>query len=463
MKLLFSLLVFFSLLAVPIGCSSSKKIEALKPVPSDNTPAVYETSTSFINMPVEIPLKEVETQLNKALTGLIYNDSILSDDKTEMKIWKQAPIKLTEKNGNLESVVPLKMWIKLKYGTDYLGLNDTREINLNGTVTILSDVKLSNWKLTTSSSIEDFEWSESPSIVVSGKNIPITYIVNPTLRIFKSKIAKKIDNAIGKSVDFRPTVLSVLEKLSIPIQTSEQYEAWFKMIPAELYVTDAVLAKNKITMDMGLKCSMQTVVGEKPANTFKKENIVLKPVTSMPNKIEASVAAVSTYETASRLINKKFQGQVFSSGSRKVTVQKVDLWHKDGKMIVALDMIGSVNGTIYLSGYPSYNAATKEIYFDQLDYVLDTKGALTRTANWLLSGIILNKIQKTCRYSIQGNLDEAKKNLLPYLTNYSPMKGVFVNGTLNDLEFDRVALTDKAIIAFIKGSGQMNVKIEGMD
>ena len=463
MKTFISIVAVFALFLVFISCSATKKVEALKPMPSDNTPAVYKTTTSYINMPVEVPLKEIENQLNKSLSGLIYNDSILDDDKTEMKIWKQAPIKLIEKNGKIQSVVPMKIWAKVKYGTDYLGLNDTREINLNGTITLLSDARLSNWKLTTTSEIEDFEWSESPSIVVGGRNVPITYLVNPTLRIFKSKIAKKIDDAINKSTDFKPMVLSVLEKLSTPFQTSEQYETWFKLIPSELYVTDALLSKSKITMDMGLKCSMQTIVGQQPLNTFKKENIVLKAVSKMPNKIEATVAAVSTYESASRILTKNFQGQTFASGSRKITVQKVDLWHKDGKMIIALDMIGSIDGTIYLSGFPNYNSVTKEIYFDQLDYVLNTKGVLTKTANWLLSGVILKKIQESCRYSIKGNLEDGKKNMQPYLANYSPMKGVFVNGTLNDFEFDKVELTDKAIIAFIKTSGQMSVKIDGME
>lgn len=463
MKTFLSFLSFFVLAGIFYGCSSTKKVDALKPMPSDNTPTVYKTTTSYINMPVEVPLKEIENQLNKVLTGLIYNDSILDDDKTEMKIWKQAPVKLIEKNGKIQSVLPMKIWMKVKYGSDYLGLSDTREINLNGAITLLSDAKLSNWKLTTTSEIEDFEWSESPSIVVAGKNIPITYLVNPTLRIFKAKIAKKIDDAINKSTDFKPQVLSVLETLSTPFQTSEQYETWFKLIPTELYVTDAVLSKSKITMYMGLKCSMQTIVGQKPAATFKKENILLKPVTKMPNKIEATVAAVSTYESASRILTKNFQGQTFGSGSRKITVQKVDLWHKDGKMIIALDMLGSVNGTIYLSGYPNYNAVTKEIYFDQMDYVLNSKGVLTKTANWLLSGMILKKIQESCRYSIKGNLEEGKKNMEPYLNNYSPMKGVFVNGTLNDFEFDKVELTDKAIIAFIKTSGQMSIKIDGME
>ena len=51
-------------------------------------------------------------------------------------------------------------------------------------------------------------------------------------------------------------------------------------------------------------------------------------------------------------------------------------------MIIALDILGSINGTIYLSGIPNYNPITKEIYFDQMDYVLNTKGILTKSANW---------------------------------------------------------------------------------
>jgi len=75
----------------------------------------------------------------------------------------------------------------------------------------------------------------------------------------------------------------------------------------------------------------------------------------------------------------------------------------------------------------------------------------------------LKKIQENCRYSIKENLEEGRKSLMPFLKNYSPMKGVFVNGTLNDFEFEKVELTNNAIIAFITTSGKMNIKIDGME
>jgi hypothetical protein len=458
-----SILTIFAVSAIITSCSTSQKIEALKPLPSDDAPMVFKTKTSFVNMPLEISLKEIENQLNKTLAGEIYNDSNLEDDKTEMKVTKTAPIRLIEKDGKIQTILSLKIWAKFKYGTDFMGLNDTREINLNGTFTLLSDVKLSNWKLATNSKIQDFVWSESPSILVAGKNVPITYIINPTLSIFKSKIAKKIDDAIENSCDFKPYVLTVLEKMSTPFLTSEQYQTWFKLIPVEVYVTDAQIAKSKINMDLGLKCTMQTMVGQKPSSAFDKNAIQFKAVTKIPATLSANVAAISTYESASQLITANFQGKEFASGSRKIMIQNVNMWQRDGKIIIALQMIGTINGTIYLSGIPNYNSITKEIYFDQMDYVLDTKGLLTRTANWLLQGVILKKIQETCRYSIKDNLEEGKKSLLPYLNNYSPMKGVLVNGSLNDFEFEKVEVTNKAIIAFINTTGKMSVKIDGMD
>lgn len=463
MKNYFLILTSLILLSALFSCSSTNKIATIKPEPSQNTPMAYKTTTSFVSMPMEVSLKEIENQLNKALTGLIYEDNNLEDDKTEMKIWKTGTIKLIEKDGKIQSVLPLKIWSKIKYGTEFMGLNDIREIDLNGTITLLSTAKLSNWKMNTSSVIEDFEWSESPTILVAGKKVPITYIINPTLSIFKSKVAKKIDDAIEKSCDFKPYVLNVLETLGTPYKTSEQYETWFKMNPIEVYVTDAQLQKSKIKMNLGLKCNMLTMVGQEPKNVFNKESVTFKPVTTVPDKTTATVAAISTYESASRIITKNFQGKEFASGSRKITVQKVDLWSKDGKMIIALDMTGSINGSIYLSGIPNYNSVTKEIYFEQMDYVLNTKGLLTKTANWLLQGLILRKIQENCRYSIKENLDDGKKSLLPYLNNYSPMKGVFVNGKLNDFEFEKVELTNEAIIAFITTSGKLNIKIDGME
>nr|WP_315173557.1 DUF4403 family protein [uncultured Flavobacterium sp.] len=459
---------FFLVILLSQSCTTASKIATLKPEPDDAVPLVYESSPSFINLPVTIKLKDIENKTNASLNGLIYEDTTIEDDDIELKVWKEAPITInnahqgtTEK---IKTVLPLKVRVKYRIGTKKLGveLYTYKEFNLNGVVTLHSEVNLTNWRMHTKTELKSLDWKESPTMVVLGKNVPITYIINPTISLFRSKIEKKIDESIEKSMDFKPNVLEALEKICTPFEMSEAYSSWLRITPVEVYTTNARLKNDTFVLEMGMKCNMETLIGTKPISKYDKNKIVLKPVTQIPQQINTNIAAVSTYLEASRIMTKNFSGQVFGSGNKKVSVQNVNIWHKNDKMVIALDLLGSINGTIYLSGFPQYNDKTKEIYFDKLDYILDTKDKLIRTANWLAQGIVLRKIEASCRYSIQPNLDEGKKSMMTYLNNYSPMPGVFVNGKMEDIQFQKIQLTNQAIIAFINVKGSVKVTIDGL-
>jgi hypothetical protein len=45
-------------------------------------------------------------------------------------------------------------------------------------------------------------------------------------------------------------------------------------------------------------------------------------------------------------MKKNFAGQEFESGGKKVKVKDVVIWHKNGKIVIALDLLGTVNGKI---------------------------------------------------------------------------------------------------------------------
>ena len=462
--------LFCVLIAVLINtaCGTKPQLMTIKPEPEEAAPLVYDNTPSFLNVPVNIKLKDIENQINNILKGLIYEDKTIEDDNIEIKVWKQAPITIQNNNASasekIKTILPLKATIKYRIGTKTMGVDlyKTSEFNLNGVVTLSSSIGLSNWKLKSKTQITDLVWKESPSMVVYGKNIPVTYLVNPAIKIFRSTIEKSIDEAIETSMDFKPNVLEAIEKLTVPFKMNDAYESWLRLVPIEIYSTDAKLEKDKVLLQMGMKCTMETLIGQQPESKFNAKNIVLKPVTKMPNHVTSNIIAISTYEDASKIITKNFAGQEFGSGSKKVTVKKVELWHKNEGMVIALDLQGAVNGTIYLEGIPKYDGTKKEIYFEQLDYVLNTKSTLIKTANWLAKGLILKKIQENCRYSIQSNLDEGKQTMLSYLNNYAPMPGVFVNGVMNDIDFQKIQLTNKEILAFLKVTGTISVTVDGL-
>ena len=455
--------IVFSLSLNSCG-STGTAINALRPT-EDNAPSVYESTTSYINLPIKIKVQDIENKVNQSLNGLIYEDSNIEDDDISMKVWKQMPIKLKNLNGKIQVLLPLKAEVEYRIGTEAMGIKmyDIRKYTFNGTVTLLSDIALTNWKMRTNTKFQSLDFKESPTVVVAGKNIPITYIIKPAISFFRSDIEKSVDESISKSMDFKSNVLDALEKVATPFEMDPIYESWLRIVPIELYTTEALLQKDVVNLEMGLKCNIQTYIGKKPTTVFDKNAIVLKPVKKMPSSTTANIAAVSTYKDASRIVTKNFAGQEFGSGNKKVIVKNVEIWHKDKKLIIALTMSGAINGQIYLSGFPQYNAQTNEIFFDQLDYVLDTKSKLARTANWLASGYILEKIRENCRYSIAGNLEDARTTMKGFMTNYKPMPGVIVNGDLKTFSFDKLQLTNSAIIAFLKVQGTLDITIDGLE
>jgi hypothetical protein len=465
LKYIASLAFFCSLL---LSCSTSLKINTLKPEPDDATPLVYENNPSFINLPISIKLKDIENKTNSLLKGLIYEDNNIEDDDIEIKIWKLAPISIQNENillgEKIKTILPLKATVKYRIGTKTMGveLYNTREFNLNGVINLTSDVALNNWQLKTKTELKSLDWNESPTMTIFGKNVPVTYLINPAIKLFKSKIERKIDEAIAKSMDFKPNVLAALEEICIPFKMNEDYESWLRIVPIEIYSTAAKLKQDSFVLQMGMKCTMETLIGQQPESKFDSNKIILKPVIKIPNQVNANIVAVSNYHDASTIMTKNFSGQEFGSGGKKIKVKNVSIWHKDGKMVIALEVLGSVNGTIYLSGFPQYNEEKKEIYFDKLEYILDTKNKLMRTANWLAQGVVLKKIQENCRYSIQPNLNEGKQTIMSYLKNYNPMPGVFVNGKMEDIQFKKIQLTNNAVIAFITVNGEINISIDGL-
>jgi hypothetical protein len=161
------------------GCSTSQKLATLKPEPDDAVPLVYENIPSFINLPISIKLKDIENQTNSLLNGLIYEDNNIEDDDIEMKIWKLAPITIENDHENsqqrIKTILPLKVIVKYRIGTKKLGMElyNTKEFNLNGVVTLVSDVDLINWKLNTKTELKSLDWNESPTMTIFGKSMPV--------------------------------------------------------------------------------------------------------------------------------------------------------------------------------------------------------------------------------------------------------------------------------------------------
>ena len=435
----------------------------MKPQPSTASEIDIKSEYSLVNIPVNIKLKNIENLINTYIEKLIYYDDNIEDDDLKIKLWKQDTVRLKHSDGRIEIALPLKAEVDYRFGTNKLGFDmyTTRSFDFNGTITFLSTVDLDQWHLKTQTNLKSIDWHEKPTMLILGKKISINRVVNSAVKYFKEQIEHKVDTAISESLSYKPYVIDALKRMSQPIQLNSDYNSWLRVVPNELYVTNATINNDTIKFLMGMKCEIETHVGQKPLQ--KLDTLIpLKTVKDLPNQVTAHLIGMSTYKNASEVLTKNFIGYEMGTGRKKVMIKHVDLWQKNNQLIVALDVVGNISGTLYLSGNPMYDEINKEIYFENLDYVIDTKNVLAKTASFIANKYILNEIKTRCRYSISDLLSSTDLYVKEFLDHYEPVKGVYVNGKIDSVKFQELQLTNDAMIIIVKAMGEVSIEISGL-
>ncbi|HEU4902530.1 MAG TPA: DUF4403 family protein, partial [Flavisolibacter sp.] len=208
----------------------------------------------------------------------------------------------------------------------------------------------------------------------------------------------------------------------------------FRLHPKSLRMQNLTASNDLLNMNIGITAS--------PVVSFEK---AAPATTAVPDLAAAGNAggfsifleAALQYDSLSRVVNGYMAGKRFdlSEGlfAKHIVVNNVTLAGNElGNMLIKVDFTGSFNGTAFFNGKPAYNAATKTLEVQDLDYDLETKNLLLKTAKWLFNGKIQSELKKASSINLGSYFDTAQKSLNAYL-NKEWTKGIKGSGSVNDL------------------------------
>lgn len=461
-SLLFLPVVCFLVLT---GCQPSTTTQPKAPTESykhTNMDIQSEKHKSTVHVPIELSIAELTRHLNTQVQGLIYEDN----DRQEgfkIKVWKRALIVAEARDSLLYYTVPLKIWGEKSY--QVLGITGAQatefQINLKFMTRFGVDP---DWEVRSQTVSAGFDWVTKPSIKVANIEIPITGIISRKISENLETFSKAIDKNIQESIEVKPYVVQAWNLIREPRQLSEEYRTWLVVTPTDILMTPFQVDKGKISTSIGIRGFTQTLTGEKPTIKPATEIPNLMIVKDIPKGFQIGLIGVVPYEEASKLAATQFVGKRFDfkEGKYKIEVTSVDIYGQNDKLIIKSGVKGSINGVIYLKGIPHYDAASRTLSLKNVDYDLDTKNVLLKTANWLLQGKFAKQIEQQFVFSVGDQVDEAQKAIRQQLTNRKVAKGVAFGGRLDHLDPDQVYLTPTSLVALIVAKGQIDVKIDGL-
>ena len=138
------------------------------------------------------------------------------------------------------------------------------------------------------------------------------------------------------------------------------------------------------------------------------------------------------------------------------------MYGQNERLIIKAGLKGSMNGYIYLKGIPHYDPVTQKLSMQGLDYDLDTKNSIIKTAGWLLQGQFSRMMENKMVFPIGDQISDAKRTIQAALSNFKIIDGVLLKGTLTDIVPDKVYLTPKHIYSVVFAQGNVNLRVDGL-
>ncbi|MEG0762101.1 MAG: DUF4403 family protein, partial [Chryseobacterium sp.] len=191
------------------------------------TPQMYNFPKvkSSITMPVRIPLAEVSKMINSSVKDLIFEDNSNSDnnnDQFQVKVWKTKPIRLVgDAKKNIFIEVPLKIWAKKGIGT--LGVYTYQETTFETVMYFVTSIDFkNNWTVATKTNSNGFKWVVKPVLDFGRIKIPITGLVEKSLKEQQAEFCKTIDVQMVAQLNFQQYAILAWNSFSQPFKISDE-------------------------------------------------------------------------------------------------------------------------------------------------------------------------------------------------------------------------------------------------
>lgn len=446
-KIILYLIVFGSLCLQ--SCKSTQ--QPAQPMEKyEEIEAVYST----LNIPLDISINTLERIINEQIGEVLYEDYKMSDDNLIVKVQRTQNVDLKLEGQAFAYVVPVQLLVIKQTALGNISGDGELKLEFKSQFEIGED-----WNLHTETSVVAHEWIQKPVLKMGIVKLPIRYIADKILDRTKNDLCKTIDEQLQKSIALRQMIDDAWTQLQDPILMSEAYKTWIKIRPKAISMTPLQSYNDTIRSTIHVDAFSEIVVGEKP----KSEKIDTLPAFQMAMHANedfiVNLTTAISYKEAERHAKDYILGQTFSQGNQSVTVEDIELYGQDDKLVVNAKLSGSYKGSIYMTGKPFFDKNTNTIEIQNLDFELNTRNFLYKSAAWLFRKGITKQFQKQLKFPLDENLQQVRQMVEQQLAHYPISADAYLEGTLEDFAIDRTYLTPDDIQVVIISKGKLNVRV----
>jgi Domain of unknown function (DUF4403) len=238
------------------------------------------------------------------------------------------------------------------------------------------------------------------------------------------------------------------------------------LTPQSIEMTPFTSSGDVLKANIGVQSIAEVVAGSNGQTPVFRPNTTLPQFKVGYNESDSFAVNLTTdisFAEAEQLAKNIVVGQVFNPGGKTIKVDNLQLFAQNDKMVINTKFTGDYNGSLYLIGTPKYDAKKNTIYLDNVDYDLQTKDFLLRSASWLFDKTIVKKMKESCVFPLDENVLAFKGMMNDMLKDYRMNPNVSIKGAVENIQVTDIQLLQDKIKIWVTSKGKLNLDVEGLD
>jgi hypothetical protein len=419
------------------ACAEDKPLTANKPK-IEAFRAALNRETSTLNIPIEMSTADLAKILNVSVRKELYKGSTRTKG-VSADVLRNGPILISAADNFLYITLPVTMSLSYSmFETQPVSM----KLKFRATASVTPD-----WRLHTdifylgvsdllAEDIGAGPLSFKPRSIVDG-------ITQPVQKALSDLVAQKIN----EQLPLKTQVAKVWDTAQTPVLLDKTYKTWLKLTPRDVMLFPLSAQNNRVKLSLGINTFAEVVVGPEPATPVKRPLPNLKLVTTFDKTFRIALNADIFYKDLRAIVAPLLLNKQFESDGKSVIVKDFDLSGNGDKLVVKLETQGSLDGVVYLTAKPVFNAQTNVFSVEDVDFDLQTQSMLLKSADWFLHGTIRGIIQEKLNMNLTQQLEQSRQIAAKALNRMQLMDRVFLKSDIHNLKFkDVIVQQDKISI-----------------
>jgi len=465
---------------VVTGMAACGSIKPPQPAPEQEAP-LPTVPNSSITLPIRLDSGALQQEINERLgqgqgpQSLYWTsgEPISGNATIQFGVHRSGEAQVSSENGCLVFKVPLAInsgridWsekvgpFKAKKHFDFGG---GAQVSVRACVSVGAD-----WQLDAAVS-PDFQWTERAWIDI---NPPLGHIKVDVASRIEPKIREKLPalmekaRAIVAKVPLHASLERAWVAIQMPQVLSKDPAVALEVTPASLGLGPTSSEGRELVIRPTLVAKLRAYAG-RPTAASSPKPLPGNTGTLGGDEFALVLRTDAPYGELNTLAQARLAGKTFPlGGDKSITIKALSLQPLGRKLLIRADFsaqaskspFAGVSGWLYLWGEPHYDDQSRRLSVTSVDYELNTRNLLLKSADWLLHEPVAQKVQDALSFDLSGRVDPLRQRVEGGLQNFRVTEGVALNALVKSFSFSDLHIGTDAIGLYTTVRGHANVML----